>query len=322
MQSEPTIVFMGTPEIAVASLEAVIHHGCKISAVVTVPDKPSGRGLHVHQSPVKECALANNLAVLQPDDLADPDFIAELNALHPDIIIVVAFRKLPDVVLNIPTMGAFNLHASLLPEYRGAAPINWAVINGETETGVTTFFLNSRIDAGKIILKRRVALLPEYNASALYDVLKTVGAQAVTDTIEIIKQGNVNVIDQDEITDTKALQKKAPKIFKEHCRIDWNHKTADIHNRIRGLSLHPGAFTDLISPDGTVFSLKILFSEIVIKSGTSVPGSIETDGKKHLHVSTIDGYLALKGIQLAGKKQMNVEEFLRGFRIDNSWHAR
>lgn len=321
MHSEPRIVFMGTPEIAVTSLEAMLQNGYNVCAAVTVPDKPSGRGLKMHVSPVKECALANNIPLLQPDHLSDPQFIQALELLQPDIIVVVAFRKLPDVVLNIPSAGAFNLHASLLPCYRGAAPINWAVINGETETGVTTFFLNDRIDAGKIILRRNVPLLPDYNASALYDVLKTVGAKAVVDTLSLIKQGTVPTIDQDEIVDSTALQKKAPKIFKEHCRINWNKNTTDIHNLVRGLSLHPGAFTELISPEGSVFSLKILFSEILTDNRVSEPGSIETDGRKQLHIGTANGFLVLKGVQLAGKRAMNTDEFLRGFKLDKRWRA-
>jgi methionyl-tRNA formyltransferase len=314
------IVFMGTPEIAVESLQRIIQHNYTVAAVVTSVDKPAGRGLKVHESAVKQCALQYGIPILQPENLSDADFIGKLKDISPDLIIVVAFRKIPDEVLSIAKLGSFNLHASLLPQYRGAAPINWVIINGETLTGMTTFLLNSKIDAGDILLKRNIEIPPDWNASDLHDRMKTVGADMVIDTIEILIKGHIRPLSQDNLTSDPSSLKKAPKIFREHCHIDWNLPVLQIHNLIRGLSRRPGAYTELISPEGIVHSMKILASEYSLIFEKHQIGEIETDNKNYLRIYCSDGYIGIKELQLSGKKLMSVEELLRGFKLNNLWH--
>ena len=314
---EVRIVFMGTPEIAVESLRQLHTENLNIVAVVTTPDKPAGRGLKIQESPVKKYAVENNLAVLQPEKLDSLDFINIIKQLSPDLLIVVAFRKIPDVILAIPSLGAFNLHASLLPHYRGAAPINWAIINGETQTGLTTFLLSDRIDAGKILLQKTIDIKPEYNASALYDVMKVEGAVLVSSTVNLLIRGNYQCVDQDKLVENQAFLKKAPKIFKENCKINWDATSASIHNLIRGLSYIPGAYSEYFHKNGQKIQFKILASEYTVVAHNNEAGQLETDNNKYLHVFTKDGYIDIKEIQVSGKKIMNIDELLRGFKFEN-----
>jgi methionyl-tRNA formyltransferase len=316
------IVFMGTPEIAVESLQRIIQHNYTMAAVVTSVDKPAGRGLKVHESAVKLYALQQNLPLLQPENLSDALFIESLKELHPDLIIVVAFRKVPDEVLNIPKLGSFNLHASLLPQYRGAAPINWAIINGETQTGMTTFLLNNKIDTGDILLQETIDIPADWNASLLHDRMKTVGAGLVIETIELLVEGRSETLSQHKLVNDPDALKKAPKIFREHCMIDWKLPVHQIQNLIRGLSEKPGAFTELISPEGTIYSVKILNSDYAELNSNQKPGSIETDNKSYLRIFGCDGYVDIKELQLAGKKLMSVGELLRGFKLSSLWYGR
>jgi len=315
------IVFMGTPLIAVESLKRLINDKYNIVSVVTSPDKPAGRGLKINESEVKKFALNHNIPVLQPEKLGDEAFITQLKNLAPDLIIVVAFRKIPDEVINLPKYGAFNLHASLLPQYRGAAPINWAIINGETETGLTTFLLNSQIDAGKILLQKKIEILPEYNATALYDIMKIAGADLVSNTVKTIIYSDYQAIEQDKIAKNIAELKNAPKIFKENCKINWTESCIKIHNLIRGLSYIPGAYSEFISPERKNIAFKIYKSEYSVNSDLHAPGYIETDNCKYLHIYARDGFIDIKEIQLSGKKIMNIDELLRGFKLNNQWKA-
>ncbi len=315
------IVFMGTPEIAVESLRQILSAKYTVEAVVTTPDKPSGRGLQLHESAVKQFASSQHLNILQPENLSDESFITTIKEISPDIIIVVAFRKIPDILLEMPTIGSFNLHASLLPQYRGAAPINWAIMNGETQTGLSTFLLNNKIDEGKILLQKIMDIKPSYNASDLYDLMKVDGAVLVLDTIKMLLSGNYNSIDQQNLSANQSQLKKAPKIFKEHCRIDWNNDVAKIQNQVRGLSYTPGAFTELISPNGASFSLKIFHSEFHLTDKKENSGSIETDHHKYFRIFASNGFLDLKEVQLPGKKMMKVDDLLRGFKINEHWIA-
>jgi len=316
---EVRIVFMGTPEIAVESLKRLLSEEYNVIAVVTVPDKPAGRGLKIHESEVKKFSVSNNLPVLQPENLEDPDFVDRLKQLAPDLIIVVAFRKIPDIILNIPKLGAFNLHASLLPQYRGAAPINWAIIDGETQTGLTTFLLNNRIDSGKILFQKTIEIPPEYNATKLYEVMKISGAELVSDTVNSIIHGNYQAVEQDITAQNTSFLRKAPKILKENCRINWQNSVSSIHNLIRGLSYIPGAYSEFANPNGTILQFKIYRSEYTVTAHKNSPGSIETDNNKYLHIYATDGFIDIKEIQLSGKKIMNIDELLRGFKLDNHW---
>jgi methionyl-tRNA formyltransferase len=313
------IVFMGTPEIAVESLQQIIQHNLNVVAVVSSPDKPAGRGLKVHESEVKQYALLRKLPILQPENLSEASFINALKELNPDLIIVVAFRKVPDEVLSIPKLGSFNLHASLLPQYRGAAPINWAIINGETQTGMTTFLLNNKIDTGDILLQRTIDIPADWNASKLHDRMKAVGAEMVIETIKLLCEGYIKTISQQNLINDASFIKKAPKIFREHCKIDWNMPVCQINNLIRGLSQKPGAFTELISPNGVSYSVKILSSEYTEIKSNFASGRIETDNKSFLRIYGSNGYIDIRELQLAGKKIMSIGELLRGFKLDNLW---
>jgi len=308
MSNRLRIIFMGTPEFAVASLQALVEASYEVVAVVTAPDKPAGRGLKVNISPVKAYALQQNIPVLQPEKLKNKVFLEELKSYRADLQIVVAFRMLPEVVWNMPALGTFNLHASLLPQYRGAAPINWAVINGETESGVTTFFLQHEIDTGKIIFQEKVPVGEDDTAGVLYDRLMQTGAGLVVKTVEAIQEGNYTGIEQEETSDLKA----APKIFREVCEINWNLPAAQIRNLIRGLSPYPAAWTTINGKSAKVFKASITGEN----DGTPV-GTITTDNKKFFHVKTADSWIALEEIQIEGKKKMPVEELLRGFKPEN-----
>lgn len=301
------IVFMGTPEFAVPSLKILLDHQYQVASVITAPDKPAGRGLQIQQSAVKKFALENGLPVLQPRNLKDEQFLAELKSLQADLQIVVAFRMLPAGVWQMPTIGTFNLHGSLLPQYRGAAPINWAIINGEQVTGVTTFFLQQEIDTGKILFQEKITIHEDETAGELHDRMKIIGASLVLKTVMAIEQGTINATEQI----VNCPLNKAPKLFTEHCLIDWNQPVAVIYNLIRGLSPYPAAFTLL---NGKV--MKILIAKK--KSGNAInqPGEIVTDGKKFLHFAALDGMIAVEKIKMEGKKEMSVQEFLRGYRFN------
>ncbi len=313
---------MGTPEFAVESLNSLLADNFNIVAVVTAPDKPSGRGLQIKASAVKEFAVKQNLPVLQPVKLNDPQFIEELSSLKPDLFVVVAFRMLPASVWTIPLKGTINLHASLLPQYRGAAPINHAIINGETKSGVTTFFINDQIDTGKIIDREQVEILPHENAGDLHDKLMLVGANLLCRTVSSIINDSAQPHTQDKlITDIHSL-KLAPKIFKEFCYINWNNNTKQVYDFIRGLSPYPGSIAELISPENKSFFFKIFFAEMEITSHAFPPGTIVTDKKKFLSIATADGLVNIQELQLSGKVRMQISEFLRGFSIDMNWKAK
>ena len=304
------IVFMGTPEFAVASLDALVKAGCQVVSVVTAPDKPAGRGMKLTQSAVKQYAVANNLPVLQPEKLKAAAFLDELQALQADVQVVVAFRMLPEVVWNMPPMGTINVHGSLLPQYRGAAPINWAVINGETETGVTTFKLQHAIDTGNILLQAKLSIGENETAGEIHDRMKELGAALLVQTMAGLASNTLEEIDQSSLmqADPSGFQ-HAPKLFTDTCRIDWNNTTAAIHNLIRGLSPYPGAFTSLHDK-----TLKIFRSEKVMNEQPGIPGTVDTDGKTYLRFTTADGYIRVLELQLEGKKRMNTEDFLKGYR--------
>ncbi|MFC0774887.1 methionyl-tRNA formyltransferase [Terrimonas alba] len=321
------IVFMGTPEFAVASLDALVKAGYNIVGVITAPDKPAGRGMKMTESAVKKYAIEHGLTVLQPEKLKSPEFLAALKSLQADLQIVVAFRMLPEVVWNMPRLGSVNLHGSLLPQYRGAAPINWAVINGEKETGVTTFKLKHEIDTGDILLQESFPVGENETAGEVHDKMKEIGAQVLVKTVKGLAEGTLKEISQ-SATGNKQLSKEAPessdscsplpthdsplkhapKIFTETCKIDFTKPTEEVHNLIRGLSPFPGAFTELNGK-----TLKIYRSEKEISPITITPGFHETDGKTFLKFACADGYVHAKELQLEGKKKMLIEDFLRGY---------
>jgi methionyl-tRNA formyltransferase len=313
------IVFMGTPEFAVPSLRILLDHRYTVSAVVTAPDKPRGRGQLVSPTPVKEFALAHGLPVLQPERLRDEHFAETLRALDPDLFIIVAFRILPKDIYTIPRLGAFNLHGSLLPRYRGAAPINWAIINGEKESGVTTFFLQEKVDTGGIILRKRTPISSEMNAGQLHDELMVLGAAAVLETVQMIDHGRVVLQAQDD-----TLATPAPKIFKDDCRIDWSKSARAVHDFIRGLSPHPAAWSGLGGKAVKIFRTQIASAgphtaapdgEMASAPVSSMkPGMVRSEGA-HLYAGTADGDLEILELQLEGKKRLTAAEFLRGHHI-------
>ncbi|MDR0865766.1 MAG: methionyl-tRNA formyltransferase [Candidatus Symbiothrix sp.] len=310
------IVFMGTPDFAVESLRALVEGNYNVVGVITMPDKPVGKHQSVLQaSPVKQYALSQNLPVLQPEKLKDPGFLEALKAWNADLQIVVAFRMLPEVVWDMPRLGTFNLHASLLPQYRGAAPINWAIINGEKETGITTFFLTHEIDTGKIIYREKVPVEDTDNAEIVHDKLMHLGAKLVVKTVDDILNNSIQPISQEEMVAHTPELKPAPKIFKETCRIDWNKNTKEIYDFIRGLSPYPGAWTELTTSKGERLNLKVFETEKINQSHELPAGAIVSDGKKFMDISTPDGFIRLKNIQQAGGKRMSVEDFLRGIRL-------
>ncbi|QRX64403.1 methionyl-tRNA formyltransferase [Dysgonomonadaceae bacterium zrk40] len=308
------IVFMGTPEFAVESLKAIVEAGYNVVGVITMPDKAVGRGYKLQPSAVKQYALGKGLTILQPASLKDSLFLEELKALRADLQVVVAFRMLPEVVWNMPPLGTFNLHASLLPQYRGAAPINWALINGEQETGVTTFFLSHEIDTGRIIFREKTAIGEEDNAGTLHDRLMVMGAKLVTRTIDAIVEGNVSTLLQSELIEEGALLKSAPKIFSETCRVNWNRTATEVCNLIRGLSPYPAAWTEMTSKEGEEpYRIKLFAAEKVVEQHTLPAGTICTDNKSQLEVAVADGFVRITELQLQGKKRMQTAVFMNGF---------
>lgn len=307
------IVYMGTPDFAVESLRCLVEGGYNVVGVITMPDKPAGRGHKIQFSPVKQYALEQNLPLLQPERLKDEEFIEALRAWKADLQIVVAFRMLPEVVWDMPRLGTFNLHASLLPQYRGAAPINWAVINGDTETGITTFFLQHEIDTGKVIQQVRIPIADTDNVEVVHDKLMMLGGKLVVETVEAILENRVQPIPQEEMAQPAELR-PAPKIFKETCRINWAGNAKQTYDFIRGLSPYPAAWTELHNGEEAPLMLKIFETEKIVKAHSLAPGTLETDGKSYLNVAVSDGFLSIKSLQLAGKKRLGVEEFLRGFK--------
>lgn len=312
------IVYMGTPEFAVEPLRCLVEGGYHVAGVITMPDKPAGRGHKLQFSPVKQYAMEHNLPLLQPERLKDETFLEALRAWNADLQIVVAFRMLPEVVWSMPRLGTFNLHASLLPQYRGAAPINWAVINGDTETGITTFFLKQEIDTGEIIQQVRIPIADTDNAGMVHDKLMILGGQLVTETVDAILNGTVKPIPQDEMKVTEVLR-PAPKIFKETCRINWHQPVKHIYDFIRGLAPYPAAWTELKLPDDSTVVLKIFETEKIFQPHDLKPGCIRTDGKSYLHIAATDGFVGIHSLQLPGKKRLKTDELLRGFRMNNDF---
>lgn len=306
------IVFMGTPEFAVASLSALVNAGYTIAGVITAPDKPAGRGMKPQESAVKKYAVEKGLPLLQPEKLKNPHFLEELKALKADLQVVVAFRMLPEVVWNMPPMGTVNVHGSLLPHYRGAAPINWAVINGEKETGVTTFKLKHEIDTGNILLQERIPIGENETAGELHDRMKNIGAALLVQTVKGLADGSLREKPQQSVMDTISFPiKHAPKLFTETCKINWGKPVVDVHNLVRGLSPFPGAFCLFNGK-----SLKIFRCRKEEIPPAVVPGNYETDKKTFLRFACADGYLQVLELQLEGKKKLGIEEFLRGYRFE------
>lgn len=311
------IVYMGTPDFAVESLKALVEGGYNVVGVITMPDKPMGRhGSVLQPSPVKQYAVAHGLTVLQPEKLKDETFLEQLRALEADLQIVVAFRMLPEVVWNMPQLGTFNLHASLLPQYRGAAPINWAVINGEKETGITTFFLQHEIDTGEVIKQVRVPIADTDDVGIVHDKLMMLGAKLVTDTVDKIIDGTLRTIEQDLMIGEGEELKPAPKIFRDTCRINWNQPVKRVYDFVRGLSPYPAAWT-VLEHDGKQVDVKIYKTAKGAVAKGLKPGAIETDGKTSLRVAAADGWVEVLTLQQAGKKRMDIKDFLRGFKINS-----
>lgn len=310
------IVFMGTPEFAVESLKILVENNYNVVGVVTMPDKPAGRGHKVQYSAVKQYAQEQNLRLLQPEKLKDEVFLDELRSLQADLQIVVAFRMLPEVVWNMPRYGTFNLHASLLPQYRGAAPINWAIINGDKETGATTFFLTHEIDTGKIIKQEKIKISETDNAGTVHDRLMVMGAGLVKETVDLLIAGKTDAVDQSQFINDQTLLKPAPKIFKETCEIDLSWGVERVYNFVRGLSPYPSAWVELQFPNqAEKMILKVFETEKEFCSQDLPIGTIITDGKKHAKIALNDGFIILKSVQVAGKKRMEIGEFLRGMRF-------
>ena len=305
MNASPKIVFMGTPAFAVASLKALLDAKMNVVGVVTAPDKPAGRGMQLQQSAVKQFALEHYLPIAQPEKLKSPEFFAQIQAWQPDIQIVVAFRMLPESIWSFPPMGTLNVHGSLLPKYRGAAPINWAIINGEQETGVTTFRLQHAIDTGDILLQERIPISPDMTAGELHDIMMEVGAQTLVTTLNGLIAGTIQAKPQQE-----ALERfHAPKIFTKDCEIDWQQSVVQIHNLIRGLAPFPGAITKV---DGKL--VKLFSTSMMHEIPKETIGSFVTDGKTYARFACSDGYIQLNDIQWEGKKRMPITDFLRGYK--------
>ena len=323
MQTSLRIVFMGTPDFAVASLDAILRAGLHVVGVITAPDKPAGRGMQLSQSAVKKYAVERNLPIFQPEKLKSPEFLDELRSLAADLQVVVAFRMLPEIVWSMPPMGTINVHGSLLPQYRGAAPINWAIINGETETGVTTFKLKHDIDTGDVLLQKAIPIGPAETAGELHDRMKEIGAGVLVRTIEELAAGTLQEVPQNDVMRQPGIAgpptidisklKHAPKIFTETCRIDWSKPTAAIYNLIRGLSPFPAAFTEL---DGKILKISRAEKEVGGLCG-GAPGQSDTDSRSYLRFSTADGWIRVTELQLEGKKRMKVADFLRGYKPRN-----
>lgn len=308
------IVYMGTPDFAVEALRCLVEGGYNVVGVITMPDKPAGRGHKLQYSPVKQFALDHNLLLLQPEKLKDEAFVDALRAWQADLQIVVAFRMLPEVVWNMPRLGTFNLHASLLPQYRGAAPINWAVINGDTETGITTFFLKHEIDTGEVIQQVHVPIEDTDNVGIVHDKLMLLGGRLVVETVDAILNDTVKSIPQEAMATVGELR-PAPKIFKETCRINWDQSVKRIYDFVRGLSPYPAAWTELVQPDGENVVMKIFDTEKIVSPHQLNPGTLLTDGKTYIRVAAQDGFVEILTLQLPGKKRLKVDELLRGFRL-------
>ena len=311
------IVFFGTPEFAVASLDRLVEEGYDVEAVVTMPDKTAGRGHRLIQSDVKKYAEAHGLEVLQPDKLRAENFLTRLSEIDADLFIVIAFRMLPEAVWAMPRLGTFNLHASVLPAYRGAAPINWAVINGDTETGITTFFLKHEIDTGEIIQQVRVPIADTDNVGIVHDKLMMLGGELVLETVDAILAGTVKAIPQEELMQAEAELRPAPKIFKETCRVDWSKGVKEIYDFIRGLSPYPAAWTELYMGGAGKQVMKIYEAEKIFCQHDMQIGEIRTDLKTDFQIAVKDGFINILSLQLAGKKRMHVADFLRGYRTAN-----
>lgn len=307
---------MGTPDFAVLPLKKIIEAGYEVVGVVTNPDKPAGRGQKIQESAVKKYAQENGLKILQPEKFRNEQFLQELAELKADLQLVVAFKMLPEVVWNMPPLGTVNLHASLLPDYRGAAPINWAVMNGEKESGVTTFLLKHEIDSGNIIYQQKVKISESMTAGELHDELMSVGAELLVKTVDALESGDVSFIEQNQLLGGREPI-SAPKIFKEDMKIDWTKEVHSVYNHIRGLSPFPTAWTELIHKEtAAVFPLKIFKTEKIVREHRNAAGTIVTDGKKTFDIYVEDGMIRVIELQLSGKKRMGVEEFLRGFRLE------
>ena len=318
MENKIRIAYFGTPEFAASQLEAILAAGYEVAVVVTMPDKPAGRGRKVQYSDVKKTALEHGLPLLQPEKLKDPTFLEQLASYQANLFIVVAFRMLPALVWQMPKLGTFNLHASLLPQYRGAAPINFAIINGETETGLTTFFLNEEIDKGAIIMREKVGIRPDETAGELHDELMLLGNKVVVETIKKIENGDVQALPQEKLTENQPL-KPAPKISKEFCNVDWSRDCQTVYNHIRGLSPYPAAHTQLQSENEETIDLKIYASEIESCTPDVALGSVVTDNKKYLKIALSDGFIRVTQVQQAGKKAIPIEDFLRGTQLNGNW---
>ncbi len=310
---------MGTPEFAVAPLKLLLENGFNISAVITAPDKPCGRGLKVAHSPVYLFAKEKGLKILQPVKLKDENFINELSEINPDLQIVVAFRMLPEAIWKLPKIGTFNLHASLLPQYRGAAPINRAIMNGETKTGVTTFFINENIDTGNILLQQETPINPDETAGELHDKLMNIGSDLVLKTVQMIENGNIKTIPQNKFVTENIVLNNAPKIFSNDCKINWNAGIDSVFNHIRGLSPYPAAHTELISPEGTPYYIKVFRCTKRKETHNYKTGKILTDRRTQINVAVPGGFINLVEIQLHSKKKMTIPQFLCGFPIDDNW---
>lgn len=314
------IVYFGTPEFAASQLEAILDAGYDVAAVVTMPDKPAGRGRKLQYSDVKKAALEHGLPLLQPEKLKDPEFLEQLATFQANLFVVVAFRMLPAVVWQMPKYGTFNLHASLLPQYRGAAPIQFAIINGESETGLTTFFLNEQIDKGAVIMREKVAIRPDETAGELHDELMLLGNKVVVETLRKIEAGTVDAQAQDTLTEGEPL-KPAPKITKEFCNIDWSQNGQNVYNHIRGLSPYPAAHTQLHSENGDILELKVFAGTFEAQNHNADMGSVVTDNKTFLKIAVHDGWIFMTEVQQAGKKRMPIAEFLRGTQFASAWKA-
>lgn len=319
MKRDVRIVFMGSPEFAVHSLAALLEAGFNVVGVVTAPDKKAGRGRELKMTAVKIFAQVKGLVVLQPENLKDPEFFRQFASLKPNLGVVVAFRMLPEVIWSYPEYGTFNLHASLLPQYRGAAPINHAIINGENETGLTTFFLQHEIDTGNILFRERIPIDSQETFSELHDKLMHAGAALVIKTCEAIQNDSYSLISQQNLIQPGEILKTAPKIFKEHCRIDWNGNSRDIFNLIRGLTPVPAAFTELTGPNGELVSIKVFKAGYQHVSHSQHPGSLLLKDKKELAVYARDGIVLIQELQAAGKKRMTAREFVNGFILSPEW---
>jgi methionyl-tRNA formyltransferase len=318
-KQSPRIVYMGTPGFAVGPLHVLLESGCNVVGVLTAPDRRAGRGKKIRHSEIKDYLLQQekHIPILQPESLKDPAFLEDLQALKPDLQVVVAFRMLPEVVWSIPSLGTFNLHASLLPQYRGAAPINHVLMNGEKETGVTTFFIDEQIDTGRILLQERTSIGEDETAGELHDRLMALGATLVLETVNQLSAGKLEAKSQDHFMDSASTLNLAPKIFKENCRIDWKLPGERLFNLIRGLSPYPGAFTMLEKEAGEALQCKIFKAAFEASPQKDAPGTISTDGKHSLKVSVKDGLIHVHSIQLEGKRRMDIRDFLAGFSLKN-----